>query len=92
MRFITHETVSALAQYHNQFRADDAIAKIETAVATLPPDEQKAIVKHYLVESCEKGCDHAGALQEGLKSLSHYYPTPALDTPDRVNKFSTKWR
>jgi len=82
MRFITHETVSALAQYHNQFRADDAIAKIETAIATLPPAEQQAVVKHYIVQSCEKGCDHAGALQEGLKSLSHYYPTPALDRPD----------
>ena len=82
MRFITHEAVSAISQYANPFRAGEAVDRMDAAIATLPPDEQKAIVKHYITQSCGNACNHGDSLREGLKSLSHYYPTPALDKPD----------
>jgi hypothetical protein len=81
--FITHETVSALAQYDNNARlknrnqafSHDVIAKVDKAITSLPPEEQKAILWHYILKICERGCDHGEHLQEGLNSLSHYIST-----------------
>ena len=82
MRFITHEAVSAISQYANLFNARGGSSRFDEAIATLPPAEQKAIVRHYITQSCGNACNHGDSLREGLKSLSHYYPTPALDKPD----------
>ena len=82
MRYITHEAISALALHNNPFCSAEAVAKMRDAVATLRPHEQKAITKHYLVGSCEDGCEHGNDLQEGLRSLSHYYPTGGMRPSD----------